>query len=714
APEIAHNTFTGNGSGSNSYALYYATTSSSQTGEIKIHDNIFEGNQANAIGVFTANAKEIKGTTLGGNAINSNAGFALAYSGADIPGDVSNNSADGNGADIIEVAGTVAHSSTWKLGGAPLRFSGTVVVAAGATLTLKPGIYIQTPRMTVNGSLRVEGTADRPVALTGIAQENSGEWGSITLEPGSGSSLLDYAEVAFGGKEIPMLNVRGVSPTITNSTFRRSMGDGIRVSLSGHPIIEGNRFRDSQFGLRYEGIGKLSAPDNDWGCVNGPKPTGCGDEVTSNVEWQPTAVLQELPRLCPGATMLATSTTCLLQKYEPQLRYDSEENYFADSAAEITDNWGDEEALRGSTETGRYSNFLVDETSEWPFSTVLAVASPFVKGGSFPLTLSSLGGTYPNGQTATEADLLVEGEEYVRDAHRLEAAGYLNAAYAHAVTDATGKRWLEYWYWYYYNPKDYAGIGKHEGDWETVIVGLDANSRPEEVIFSQHEGSSNCYIGDVEQVEEGGPVVYVGLDSHAGYQKPGAFWATGEDDYADGDGAWVKPGLIIIGNSPPSWILWPGHWGHTHPEGGVPGQATSPPGPYFHDAWSAPDAYASEAYECTETSEEGQGPLEIFASSGAASPGIRSVKVVGRRPEVSYVVPKADGEGFWPRLRISVNELGDGGIPPTSSTISNVKAKGTLTVPLNVRPGHAAEVTGSIVYKNGRRVHLAPKVVEGS
>jgi hypothetical protein len=641
-------------------------------------------------------------------------GNGLTYSGPDIPGDVTENMLEGNVSDDIQIAGTVGHSETWSVGGSPARVTGAgVVVPVGITLNLQPGVYIRAPKMIVYGTLHAEGTAARPVALTGPSEEKNGEWSGISLEAGSGASVLSYVEVGFGGSTGPMLNVKGVSPTIMNSTFRRSAGDAIRVQQSGQPTIEGNRFRDNHFGLRYEGEGKLHAPGNDWGCANGPKPTGCGDEVTSNVEWQPAAVLQELPRLCPGTTMLATSTTCLLQKYEPKLRYDSEENYYADSSAEITDNWGDESALRGETEAGWYTNALVDE-SEWPYSTPLAYSSPSVAGGSFPLTRSALGTTYPNGHTADEADWLAEYGEYVRDAHRLEAAGYLNAAYAHAFTDANGKRWLEYWYWYYYNPKDFAGVGKHEGDWETVIVGLDPNNRPEEVIFSQHDGAANCYIGDVEQAEEGGPVVYVGLDSHAGYEKPGVFWATGEDDWADGAGPSAQPGLTIIGSSPPSWILWPGHWGHTQPEGGLPGQATSPQGPYFHEAWSAPDAYAANAFECTKTAEEeGRAPLQVngVASSTSSLGGIGGVAVVGRRPMVSYKVPKATGHGFWPRLRISVNELGDGGIPPVSKTISNVKAQGRITVPIELKAGHAAEVLGSIVYKNGRRVHLAHRIV---
>jgi hypothetical protein len=706
SPEIANNRLANNGQTN----IYYKAAST-QKGEVNIHGNEVEGGQS-GIYVSITSTGGVFGKTLGGNTVRGTTGTAFLYMGPDIPGDISENNAENNAVDALQISGTVARSATWTLGGAPVRFTSSVVVAAGVTLTLQPGVYIQAPSMSVFGALRAEGSASRPVTLTGSGQEENGEWGGINLEAGSGSSLLNYTEVGFGGSTGPMLNVRGVSPTITNSTFRRSAGDAIRVQQSGQPIIEGNRFRDNHFGLRYEGEGKLHAPNNDWGCANGPKPTGCGDEVTSNVEWRPAAVLQELPRLCPGTTMLATSTTCLLQKYEPQLRYDSEENYYADSSAEITDNWGDEAALDGSTEAGRYSNALIDE-SEWPMIKPLAFSSPLAEEEKFPLTRSALGATYPNGQSADSGDWLAESEEYVRDAHRLEAAGYLNAAYAHAYTDANGKRWLEYWYWYYYNPKDFAGVGKHEGDWETVIVGLDPNSRPEEVIFSQHDGASNCYIGEVEQTEEGGPVVYVGLDSHAGYEKPGVFWATGEDDWADGAGPWAQPGLTVLDSSLPSWILWPGHWGATRPEGSLPGEATSPEGPYFHQAWGEPNVYAENAFECTKTAEEeGREPLQLKAVAGTSSlASIRGVSVVGRRPQVSYKVPKATGHGFWPRLRISVNELGDGGIPPVSKMISNVKTQGRVTVPIELKAGHAAEVLGSIVYKNGRRVHLAHRIV---
>jgi parallel beta-helix repeat protein len=706
SPNIGNNRLIENASPVAQTCHIQYTAPSGASGEINIHDNYVEKG-GSGICVSVNSASSVLGKALSGNTVVGTGGTAVTYSGPDIPSDVTENSAENNATDEIQVAGTVGHSSTWKLGGAPVRFASTVIIPTGVTLNLQPGVYIFSPRLTVNGTVRAEGTAVRPVTLTGSGEEKGGEWTGINLEPSSGSSsLFNYVELAFGGAGVPMLNVRGASPAITNSTFRRSGSDGIRVQQSGQPIIEGNRFRNNKFGLRYEGEGKLAAPRNDWGCASGPKPTGCGDSVTSNVSWQPAVVLQELPRLCPGTTMLATSNTCLLQKYSPTLRLDSEENYLADDAAEITDNWGDEEGFQHQGALGGYTNVLQDGTMP------ISESAPWGFNSMFPLSLSVLGPNYPaayGGAAADGDDWIDESNDYVRDAHLMEEAGYANAAYGRVITDGTGKRWLQYWYWYYYNPKSFSGIGTHEGDWEAVLVGLDSNNRPLEVIFSQHESPSNCYIGDVELNEEGGPVVYVALDSHANYRKAGVFDGGVVTDYVDGGGPLVQPGLIDLGSSPPSWLSWPGHWGNSR-GGGL--NSESPDGPAFHGAWIDPAGYASGADECSRTLEEET--EESFEMRTSETTDISAVTLQGRQPQVEYKVAGADGEGFWPRLRISVNELGDGGIPPVSKTISNVKARGRMALPVRVKPGKTAEVLGSIVYESGRRLHLTPRTVRSS
>ena len=121
-----------------------------------------------------------------------------------------------------------------------------------------------------------------------------------------------------------------------------------------------------------------------------------------------------------------------------------------------------------------------------------------------------------------------------RDGDRLDAAGdplpasrrfqadpaYRERVYGRVKEDG-GRVWLQYWLWCYYNPKHLLGLGKHEGDWEVVQIGLGDDGTPEVVTFSQHEGGE---ARDWEDVKRQGdhPVVYVAPLSHACYFEPGA------------------------------------------------------------------------------------------------------------------------------------------------------------------------------------------------
>jgi YD repeat-containing protein len=158
------------------------------------------------------------------------------------------------------------------------------------------------PSFTVKGTLNAEGTAAEPVVFTGAKEEGAGEWGSVKFEAGSGSSLISYAEFAYGGKEsFGMVEATGSHPTIINSTLRKSSSYAIKVTESGAPKIEWDRFRENANGISYAGTGKLAAPNNDWNhCAGGPKPAGCGESVTSNVEWKPAVQLPELDGPCRG------------------------------------------------------------------------------------------------------------------------------------------------------------------------------------------------------------------------------------------------------------------------------------------------------------------------------------------------------------------------------------------------------------------------------
>ena len=268
---------------------------------MNIHDNLIIGGEK-GIYVKSTSSGSVLGTDLGSNTIIKTTNSALFYQGQDIPGDITGNTLLENSENLITInEGRVAHSSTWENGGTPVEIEGAVKVASGVTLKITKGVRLLHPELYVEGTLKAEGTAEEPVVFTGPKEASAGEWCHIAFEPGSGASVIDHAEVSYGGAcGIGMLWVKGVSPMITNSTFRKSSHAGIEVTASGHPVIEGNRFRGNASGVIYSGSGKLAAPNNDWGCASGPKPAGCGDSVTSNVEWEPAKQLPEPDGPCRG------------------------------------------------------------------------------------------------------------------------------------------------------------------------------------------------------------------------------------------------------------------------------------------------------------------------------------------------------------------------------------------------------------------------------
>jgi RHS repeat-associated protein len=300
SPEIAHDAFIHNGHYyfGRPTLVYNATVS--EPGAVNIHDNFVEGGGGDGINV-TNNSAVGAGGTLSGNTVIGNEGTGLSYTGTDIPGDITENTLSANTNNYISISGTVAHSSTWKKGGTIVRGSGEVTVASGVTLSIKPGVIFLPSSIIVKGTLKAEGTAEEPVVFTGSSEESAGEWSYIKFESGSGESVLDHVEVAYGGSwGEGMLRVEGSHPRITNSTIRKSSSYGIKVTESGTPRIEWNRFRNNANGISYSGTGNLSAPNNDWNCASGPKPAGCGDSVTSNVSWKPAVQLPELAGHCRG------------------------------------------------------------------------------------------------------------------------------------------------------------------------------------------------------------------------------------------------------------------------------------------------------------------------------------------------------------------------------------------------------------------------------
>jgi alpha-tubulin suppressor-like RCC1 family protein len=276
------------------------------------------------------------------------------------------------------------------------------------------------------------------------------------------------------------------------------------------------------------------------------------------------------------------SLLSLLEQYVPELRFDTLEGYRADSAAMMTD----------SFVAGDHSNELLDGQG-----AVLAASDPAIQTPASPLPLSlNYLATYPNPASTHE---LNEAPSYNADANRLRALPqYANKVYGR-VFSYNGIIALQYWFFYYYNPKTFFWYGNHEGDWESITVLLNSNGTQVGAAYSQHHYGESCAWQRVETTFEGRPRVYVGDGSHASYftaspplghpvYYPDIEAPPVATDNVDGLGVPgpLIPTLTDITNVP-AWMNWPGRWGASD------SSPPAPPGQGFK--WDNPVLWAFSA-----------------------------------------------------------------------------------------------------------------------
>jgi hypothetical protein len=286
----------------------------------------------------------------------------------------------------------------------------------------------------------------------------------------------------------------------------------------------------------------------------------------------------------------------LLEEHVPILRYDNEEDFQVLSPAAMTDFYA------GSLFDA--SNSLKDGDGEF------AVANPaFASSSSYSLdqlNLDYIRQTYPMGEppasprsfTPAEQDdfLSARGDDddglYDDDAREMESrTGYPYQVYGRVAHGNDGKLWLQYWFFYYFNPDPFGIVGPvHEGDWEMIQVGLDSELTPDVAVYAQHGGGQQCDWADVQQVGDN-PVVYVAESSHASYFGPDRIPLSEFFDDADGLGEeLLSPNLEQIHAEDPGWVAWPGTWGDSD---------DSPEGPRFQGTkWDDPSDWADGLDEC--------------------------------------------------------------------------------------------------------------------
>jgi hypothetical protein len=366
-----------------------------------------------------------------------------------------------------------------------------------------------------------------------------------------------------------------------------------------------------------------------------------------------------------------TDPHTLLARHVPRLVYDSQEAYFADSAAIWTDS---------------------------P-ANVLKRADGTVLARPPELNLGFLGQKkYADGTAVKGTDTIGETtRDYAAHATALHAqVRYRNRVHGHARRDSHGQLWLQYWLFYYYDDFQLAGpllsAGDHEGDWEMIQIRVGDDDTPQQAVYSQHKSAEAHDWSYVQTVpaDPDTPLVYVARGSHANYFRPGTHWTGVWFDHADGHGPAVDPALVDLGDTVPGWVRWPGFWGDTKPQGS-PIDATSPRGTAGHAQFDDPARLVATAAQAAARTAPQAPPvpppprivaaragrtLTVGFDAGAGPPPTGLVVAVRRAgsAEPAKVFPVEVGQSS------GEVEIAEDGSEPLSVSVSTV-TDGVLTSP---------------------------------
>jgi hypothetical protein len=303
-----------------------------------------------------------------------------------------------------------------------------------------------------------------------------------------------------------------------------------------------------------------------------------------------------------------------------------------------------------------------------------------------------LGDVYADGETATADDEIdADGSEsdlaVAAQTMRLDPA-YANRAYGRDVMGSDGRRWLQYWLWYYSNPGVSGGwgFGMHEGDWELVQYRMkEDGSEPDLAVYAAHKEKISCTWPNVQKdVATGAPIAYVAVNSHASYFEAGTHRLVPPApaiDRVEGDGEAVRPTVVRLTNQ--RWLFWPGSWGGTHPRpgfGGVGADQSSPKGPMFQNPkWSDPSGWAGTATQtCAADGAPGPHP-----PGGPPRPRFSSRRV-GDTVEVEYELPAAEDGARATAIGVTLDRPGGRQLPALELDATSGET-GSMSIP--VPPG---------------------------
>jgi hypothetical protein len=369
----------------------------------------------------------------------------------------------------------------------------------------------------------------------------------------------------------------------------------------------------------------------------------------------------------------------LLARHQPVLRYDSQEVYFADSAAEWTD--ADGQVLERAT------------------GELLAATPP--RDGKPALSLPFLApARYADGEPVAPGDCIGRSaQDYVQAVRRLHVQPqYRNRMYGRWATGADERVWLQYWFFYFYNDYNLVGsligAGLHEGDWEMVQLRLDEDGQaPDLAVYAQHAHAQAHDWTDVERAGER-PVVYPARGSHASYFTAGTHWTGVWFDHADGHGGSPPIELEVVRDDDGAfaWMRWPGFWGDTKPGAGIAiAPDKSPRGPGHHPQWADPHQLLLTA----EDHERFELPARPPTRTPPPAPQLVALTRDGTVLRISYACPDWPADREPAQLVVTLNSPQDP-LPPIVHRVPISTPTGTAEVPADLHDAWSYELAVSV------------------
>ena len=145
------------------------------------------------------------------------------------------------------VCGAITANTTWTTANSPYIMTCNVVVNAGVTLTIQPGVTVagdEFERLEVKGRLVAVGTVANPIVFTSEANNGVGQWQGLLFNGGTGQlsqTIVRYGG-AFGTTNLEVVSVPvGGEVRIENSEIRESAGFAMWFSTSElHQIVLNN------------------------------------------------------------------------------------------------------------------------------------------------------------------------------------------------------------------------------------------------------------------------------------------------------------------------------------------------------------------------------------------------------------------------------------------------------------------------------------------